>query len=223
MSSGTLTQQDIDNAQTMGIKDIRIRPAFAKAASEAINDPFPTDSAPDKYNKLIDQIQDPDVDPMTLKLNVLNARGLSMQDKAHLINAHLREDNDDGKKSINDLIQEGIKANKQALLQSNKNLQAEITDRQSLFRKITDRFRDHAQDNAHLSQLQQDYMSKVQNVKDDAERMKLAQEIINHDTLKRNPGIATADSKGTIFIDKTTGSKRKYYPSGFWEPVKNDE
>lgn len=220
MANNSLTQEDINNAQVMGNKGIRIRPEFAKAATDAINDPFPTESVPDKYNKLVDQIQNSDTDPMTIKLNVLNARGLTPQEKAHLINAHLKEDSTDGKKSINDLINQGIKQNKEALLQADKNLKSEVQDRQSMFRKITDRFRDHAKDDAHLSDLQQDYMSKIQNVKDDSERMQIAQEILNHDTLKRNPGIATANPKGTIFIDKTTGAKRRYFPSGFWEPVK---
>lgn len=223
MANNALTQQDINNAQVMGNKGIRIRPEFARAATDAINDPFPTESVPEKYNKLINDIQDPDVDPMKLKLNVLNARGLTPQEKAHLINAHLREDPEDGKQSINDLINRGIKNNKDALMQADKNLKTELVDRQSMLRKITDRFRDHAKDDAHLSALQQDYYGKLQNVKDDKERMSIAQEIMNRDTLKRNPGIATSDSKGTIFIDKTTGAKRRYYPSGFWEPVKTDE
>jgi hypothetical protein len=223
MAAGTLTQQDINNAQLMGNKGIRIRPEFAKAATQAMEDPFPTDSAPDKYNKLLDKIQDPDMDPMTLKLNVLNSRGLTPAEKAHLINAHLREDSEDGKQSINDLINQGIKQNKQKLMQAQKNLQAEITDRQSLLRKITDRFRDHAKDDANLAGLQKDYMSKLQNVKDDSDRLQLAQQIMNNDTLKRNPGIATSDPKGTVMLNKITGQKRKYYPSGFWEPVKTDE
>lgn len=223
MANNTLTMNDVNNAALYGIKGIRPRPEFVKAAQDAINDPFPTESVPQKYNDLVNQIQDPGMDPMTLKLNVLNARGLTPQEKAHLINAHLREDSEDGKKSINQLIQDGIKQNKQALLQADKNLKTELQDRSSMLRKITDRFRDHAKDNSHLSQLQQEYMSKVQNVKDDDARMKLAQEILNRDTLKRNPGIATSNPKGTIYMDKSTGAKRRYYPSGFWDPVKAEE
>lgn len=221
MSNNTLTQEDINNASTMGIKGIRPRPDFIKAATQAINDPFPTDSVPDKYNKLINQVQDTDADPLKTKLDILNARGLTPQEKAHLINAHLRED-DNGKQSVNNLINQGIKQNKQALLQADKNLKADLADRNSMFRKITDRFRDHAKDDGHLAALQQDYYSKVQNVKDDKERMELAQQILNNDTLKRNPGIATSNPKGTVYIDKTTGAKRRYYPSGFWEPVKTN-
>lgn len=223
MGNNTLTQQYINNAATVGIKGIRPRPEFVKAATQAMEDPFPMDSAPEKYNKLLDQVQDTKSDPMTVKLNVLNARGLSPQEKAHLINAHLRQDTEDGKQSINDLIQQGIKQNKQQMLQANKDLQSEITSRQSMLRKITDRFRDHAQDDAHLASLQKDYMSKIQNVRDDQERMTLAQAIMNQDTLKRNPGIATSNEHGTIFMDKTTGAKRRYFPSGFWEPVKTDK
>jgi hypothetical protein len=223
MANNTLTQQDINNAQLTGFKGARIRPEFARAATDALSDPFPTDSAPDKYNKLVDEIQSGDMDPMTVKLNVLQARGLTPAEKAHLINAHLKEDTGDGKTSINQLIQQGIKQNKQALMQADKNLKAEVQDRQSLFRKITSRFRDQAKDDDHFAQLQQDYYSKMQNVKDDDERLKLAQDILNHDTLKRNPGIATANAKGTIFMDKTTGAKRRYYPNGFWEPVKTNE
>lgn len=223
MGSNTLTQDYINNAATIGIKGIRPRPEFVKAATQAMEDPFPTESAPEKYNKLVNQAQDPDSDPMTVKLNVLNARGLSPQEKAHLINAHLREDPENGKQSINDLIGQGIKQNKQAILQANKDLQAEITQRQSFLSKITSRFRDHAQDDAHLASLQKDYMSKMQTVRDDQERLTLAQSIMNQDTLKRNPGIATSNEHGTIFMDKTTGAKRRYYPSGFWSPVKTDE
>lgn len=223
MGNNTLTQQDINNAATVGIKGIRPRPEFVKAATEAMEDPFPTDSAPEKYNKLVNQIQDPDADPMTVKLNVLNSRGISPQEKAHLINAHLREDTEDGKQSINDLIKQGIRQNKQALLQANKDLQSEIAGRQTFLSKITERFRDHAKDDAHLASLQKDYMSKMQNVRDDQERLNLAQSIMNQDTLKRNPGIATSNEHGTIFMDKTTGAKRRYFPSGFWEPVKTDE
>ena len=108
-------------------------------------------------------------------------------------------------------------------MQADKNLQAEVKDRQSFLRKITDRFRDQSKDEEHFASLQRDYMSKLQSVKDDKERLNLAQEILNHDTLKRNPGIATANAKGTIFMDKTTGAKRRYYPNGFWEPVKTNE
>lgn len=223
MSKGKLTQQDINNAQLMGINGIRVRPEFAKAATDALDDPFPTESVPDKYNKLINEVQSGDMDPMTLKLNILQARGLTPQEKAHLINAHLREDTQDGKQSVNSLIAQGIRQNKQALMQADKNLKAEITDRQSMFRKITSRFRDQSKDDGHLAQLQQDYFSKLQNVKNDDDRMKLAQEILNHDTLKRNPGIATSNTKGTIYMDKTTGVKRRYFPSGFWEPVKTNE
>ncbi len=224
MSNNTLTQDDINNAQLMGVKGIRIRPEFAKAATEAMQDPFPTESAPEKYNKLIDQIQDTSepIDPIKLKLDVLSARGLSPQEKSHLINAHIREDPEEGKMSISDMINQGIKQNKQALMQSNKKLQAEQTDRQSFFRKITGMFRDHAKDDDHLASLQKDYMEKVQNVKDDDARLRLAQDIMNKDTLKHNPGIATADPKGTIFMNKVTGEKRRYYPNGFWQLEKTD-
>lgn len=224
MNKGQLTQADIGQAQLMGINGIHPRADFIKAAQDAINDPFPTESVPEKYNKLVESIQDPKMDPMTLKLMVLQSRGLTPPEKAHLITAHLREDtdNDGGKQSIHTLIQQGIKQNKEALMQADKRLKTEIQSRASFLSKITERFRDHAKDDAHLSQLQQDYYSKLQNVRDDKERLDLAQEIMNRDTLKRNPGIATANAKGTIFIDKTTGAKRRYYPSGFWEPVKTD-
>ncbi len=220
MGDGSLTQMDLNNASTVGLNGIKARPEFVKAAREALDDPFPTESAPDKYNKLVQDIQNPSVDPMTMKLNILNARGLTPQEKSHLINAHLREDTQDGKQSINDLIQQGIKQNKQKLMQADKNLQTEIASRQTFFSKITERFRDHAKDDSHLAGLQKEYMSRLQDTKDDQERLQLAQEIMNKDTLKRNPGIATANAKGTVFIDKTTGAKRRYFPSGFWEPVK---
>ena len=225
MSAGTLTQDDINNAATMGIKGIRPRPEFIKAATQAMQDPFPTESASDKYNKLVDQIQDTStpIDPIKLKLDVLGARGLTLEQKAHLINAHLREDPEEGKQSIQQMIAEGIKQNKEKLMSASKALQAEQQDRQSLLRKITGRFREHAQDDDHLARLQQDYMDASQNVKDDNERMQIAQHIMNQDTLKRNPGIATSDPKGTIMLNKITGQKRRYFPSGFWEPVKTDE
>lgn len=221
MSSGKLTQQDISNAQLMGQKGIRPRPAFVKAAQDAINDPFPTESVPEKYNKLVESIQDPNVDPMTLKLNILQARGLTPQEKAHLITAHIREDEESGKQSINQLIDQGIKQNKEALMQADKNLKTEISNRQSFLSKITSRFRDHAKDEAHLADLQKQYYSKMQGVKDDEERLKLAQDIMNRDTLKNNPGIATADPKGSVFLNKVTGEKRRYFPNGFWQLEKN--
>lgn len=226
MGDNTLTQDYINQLATLGNKGIRPRPEFIKAATEAMQDPFPTESVPEKYNSLINQIQDKEtpIDPIKLKLDVLSARGLSLEQKAHLINAHLREDPDSGgKQSIDQLIQQGIKNNKEKLMEANKSLQQEQTDRQGLLRKITDRFRDHAKDDAHLAQLQQNFMESSQNVKDDSERMQVAQDILNKDTLKRNPGIATSSEKGTIFMDKTTGSKRRYFPSGFWQPVKDDQ
>ena len=225
MANNTLTQADISQMATIGSKGIRPRPEFIKAATEAMQDPFPTDSVPDKYNKLVDQIQETStpVDPIKLKLDVLTSRGLSLEQKAHLINAHLREDPEEGKTSISQMINEGIKQNKEKLMEADKALKAEQTDRQGLLRRITDRFRDHAKDDAHLAQLQQNFMEANQNVKDDKERINLAQEIMNKDTLKRNPGIATSDVKGTVFIDKTTGAKRRYFPSGMWEPIKGTE
>lgn len=223
MSNNTLTQSDISQAATIGIKGIRPRPEFIKAATEAMQDPFPTESVPEKYNKLVDEIQDPSADPMKIKLDVLGARGLTPKEKATLITAHLREDTDQGKTSINDMIKQGIKQNKEALMESNKKMQAQIKDRQSFMGKITGMFRDHAKDDDHLASLQKDFMDKNQAVKDDTERMNLAQEIINKDTLKNNPGISTADSKGSVFINKVTGEKRRYFPNGFWQLEKNDD
>lgn len=224
MADNSLTQDDINNAATLGTKGIRPRPEFIKAATAAMQDPFPTESVPEKYNKLVDQIQDTSepIDPVKLKLDVLGARGLSLEQKAHLINAHLREDPEEGKTSIDQMIQQGIKQNKEKLMEANKALQAEQVDRQAFYRKITARFRDHAQDDAHLAQLQQKFMEAQQNVKDDSQRMQIAQEIMNKDTLKHNPGIATADPKGSVFVNRVTGEKRRYYPNGFWQLEKKD-
>lgn len=220
MGAGALTQEDINNAQLIGIKGIKVRPEFAKAATEALNDPFPTDSVPDKYNKLVSEIQDPDKDPITTKLNVLQSRGITPAQKSHLLSAVYRQDPEEGKKNINDLIGAGIQRNRQEILESNNKLQKEIQDRKSLLRNVTGMFRDHAKDDAHLAELQQDYYSKVQTAKDTQDRISLANQIMNKDTLNRNPKISTADAKGTIFMDKSTGVKRKYYPDGHWEPVK---
>jgi hypothetical protein len=65
-------------------------------------------------------------------------------------------------------------------------------------------------------------MEAQQNVKDDSQRMQIAQEIMNKDTLKHNPGIATADPKGSVFVNRVTGEKRRYYPNGFWQLEKKD-
>lgn len=224
MADKTLTQQYISQMATMGNKGIRPRPEFIKAATEAMQDPFPTESAPEKYNSLIDKIQDTSnpIDPIKLKLDVLGSRGLSMEQKAHLINAHLREDPEEGKQSIDQMIQQGIKQNKEKLMEAEKSLKSEQQDRQGLMRKITGMFRDHAKDDSHLSSLQQDYMEASQNVRDDSERIQLAQSIVNKDTLKNNPGISTADPKGTIFVNKVTGEKRRYFPNGFWQLAKGD-
>lgn len=220
LGKGSLTQEDINVAQLTGINGIKPRPEFIKAAEDAINDPFPTSPSAEKYNKLVDMITSPDTDAIKAKVSVLSARGVTPSQKAHLLNAALREDPTEGKQSINNLIQSGVQQNKQAIMEANNKLNKEIEDRKSFFRGVTGMFRDHAKDDQHLADLQQDYFNAVQNAKDQQEMMSKANQIINRDTIVRNPTISTAEEKGTIFMDRTTGIKRRYFPDGSWTTVK---
>jgi len=220
MGKNQLTQDVINNAQLVGIKGVRIRPEFAKAATEALQDPFPTDPVPEKYNKLVQDVTDPDKDPIETKLEVLKTRGITPAQKAHLLTTAMREDPVEGRQSINNLIADGIQKNKQAILEANNKLQKEINDRKSFLRGVTGMFRDHAKDDKHLADLQQDYFAKVQTAKDQQEMISMANEVLNRDTLSRNPKISSSDPKGTLHINKVTGAKRMYFPDGHWEPVK---
>lgn len=214
MGQGTLNQETINNAQLIGINGIKVRPQFAKAATDALNEPFPTDSVPDKYNKLVSEIQDPDKDPIDAKMDVLNTRGITPQQKSHLLNSVYRPDDEEGKSNINNLINQGIQKNKQEILEANNKLNKEIKDRKTLFGKIGLMFGDHAKDATHLAELQQDYYSKVAKAKNNDERITAANEIINRDTLNRNPKIAKAQPKGSLFYDKLTNAKVICYPGG---------
>lgn len=221
MANNTLTQEDINNSQLMGVNGIPPRPEFVKAATEALQDPFPTDPVPEKYNKLVQDVLNPDKDAIETKVEVLQTRGITPAQKAHLLTTAMREDPQEGKKSIDQLIQTGIQNNKQEIMEADVRLKKEQEDRKSFLRGVTGMFRNHAKDDKHLADLQQDYFSKVQKAKDQEEMLGIANSVLNKDTLTRNPKISTADSKGTIFMDKTTGVKRRYYPDGHWEPVKN--
>lgn len=221
MGKGVLTQDDINNASLIGVNGVKVRPEFAKAATEALMDPFPTQSNSDKYNNLVAKVMDPDSDPVQTKIDVLSARGLTPQQKSHLISSALREDPIEGKASLDNLIRSGSDNNKNQILEANMALKKEQADRKTFFRGITDRFRDHAKDEKHLADLQQDYFSKVQQAKSNEDRIQIANQIMNNDTLIRNPKVATADKNGSVFMDKVSGGKRIYYPDGHWEPVKN--
>lgn len=220
LGAGALTQEDINNAQLMGVNGVKITPQFAKAATEALEDPFPTDSNPDKYNKLVQNVLDPDKNPIETKMEVLRTRGITPSQKAHLLGVAMREDPEEGKQSINNLIQGGVQRNKQDILQANNKLQKEIEERKSFLRNVTKMFRNQSKDDKHLADLQEDYFAKVQKAKNQQDMLDTANGIINRDTLRRNPKISTSDPKGTIFMDRTTGVKRRYYADGHFEPVK---
>lgn len=220
LSKDQLTQDMINNAQLMGINGIKIRPEFAKAATEALEDPFPTESDSAKYTKLFDMVTDPNVDPLKVKLDVLKTRGVTPAQKAHLIGAALREDPGEGKQSVDQLIQSGIQKNKQAILEGNRKMQQEVKNKRSFLGSIGEMFADHAKDDEHLAQMQQDFMGNIQKAKSNQDMLDQAKTILNRDTLRRNPKISQADSKGTVYMDKVTGVKRIYYPDGHWEPLK---
>lgn len=220
MGKGVLTQDVINDSVIKGINGIRPRPEFVRAATEALQDPFPTDPVPEKYNKLVNDVTNPDKDPIETKLEVLKTRGITPVQKAHLLNTAMREDPQEGRQSINNLIRDGIQKNKQDIMEADLRVKKEIADRKSFLRGITSMFRDHAKDDQHLADLQQDYFSKVQKAKDQSDMMSMANDVLNRDTINRNPKISTSDSKGTLHINKITGAKRMYYPDGHWEPVK---
>lgn len=221
MANNSLTQMDVNNSVLFGINGIKARPDFAKAATEALEDPFPTEPAPEKYSKLFDMVTNTDKSPAEVKLDILRARGVTPQQKAHLINAALREDQSgDGKQSIDQLIKTGVQKNKQQIMELNRKIQKEVEQKRTFLGQVGNMFSDHAKDDAHLSDLQQQFMAKVNDNREQQSLVEIANTVINHDTIARNPRISTADAKGTIFMDKTTGVKRKYYPDGHFEPVK---
>lgn len=223
MGKDGLTQEMVNDAQLMGVNGIKIRPEFAKAASEALNDPFPTESNNAKYTKLFDLVTDPDKDPLEVKLDVLKTRGITPQQKAHLLNAALREDPQEGKQSVDQLVQSGIQKNKQAILEGNRKMQKEVENKRSFLGSIGEMFADHAKDDAHLASMQQDFMANIQKAKSNEDMLNQVKTILNRDTLQRNPKISTADPKGTVFQNKLTGEKKIFYPDGHSEPLKNGQ
>lgn len=216
MSQGQLTQEDINNSQLFGVNGIKSRPEFAKAATQALNDPFPKDPAPEKYRKLFDMVTDPDVDASKVKLDILNSRGLTPQQKAHLINASLREDPGQGRQSLNQLIQTGVQKNKQQILELNRQIQDNVDQKRTFLGQINELFKDHAEDDKHLSSLQQKLMTRLNDSNKQETSLEAAQGIMNDDTIARNPGIASSSEKGTLRINKITGEKRIYFPNGKW-------
>lgn len=223
LGNNQLTQEMISNSQIMGINGIKVRPEFAKAATEALQDPFPEMTSNDKYLKLMDIVTDPDIDPMKAKLDVLKSRGVTPQQKAHLLNAALREDPQEGKQSVDQLIQSGIQKNKQAILEGNRKMQKEVENKRSFLGSIGEMFADHAKDDAHLASMQQDFMANIQKAKSNEDMLNQAKSIINRDALRRNPKISNADPKGTVFQNKLTGEKKIFYPDGHSEPLKNGQ
>lgn len=220
MAKNTLTQDDINNAQLIGVEGIRIRPEFAKAATEALQDPFPTESVNDKYMELFNQVTDPTKDAAEVKLNIMRTRGLSPQQKAHLINGSLRQDEsgDGTKQSIGNLIQSGIKKNKQDILELNRKIQMEVDNKRSLLGKIGSIFSDHAKDDTHLIELQQQLMDKSATVKNQEDLIEASKEILNKDTIKNNPKFSSFPKEGKIMID-SKGNKAKVYPDGSYEAL----
>lgn len=219
MGKGALTQDVINDSVIKGINGIRPRPEFVKAATEALQDPFPTDPVPDKYNKLVNDVTDPDSDPIETKLKVLNTRGVTPQQKAHLLNTAMREDPQEGRQSINHLIQDGIQKNKQEIMEASNRVKKEQEDRKSFLRGVTGMFRDHAKDDQHLADLQQDYFNKVQKSKDQDEMMALANDVLNKDRVRLNPKVFTDCPKdGSICMD-AKGNKAKVFPGGRIEEI----
>lgn len=219
MASNQLTQEDINNAQLMGINGGKIRPEFAQAATEALMDPFPTESHDEKYTQLFNKVTDPDSDPIKTKLDILKTRGVSAAEKAKLINNTFREDPEEGKKTLAQLINEGVANNKKEIMEKNKQIQKEVESKRSFFGRIGSMFSDHAKDDAHLADLQRQFMDKVGQFKTMNDQLNLAKDIMNKDTLKRNPNISQTSEKGTLQTNKISGKKRIYYPDGHFEPV----
>lgn len=219
MAHNTLTQEDVTNSILFGINGVKSTPTFVKAATEALDDPFPTDSAPDKYNKLFDLVTNPDKEPAQVKLDVLRSRGLTPQQKAHLINGSLREDpSGDGTQSIANLVQDGLSKNKQQILELNRKVQNEVEQKRSVLGKIGELFADHAKDDKHLASLQQQLMEKATKVKSTEDLIAESKNILNQDTLRSNPKFSTLPKEGKIMID-AKGNKARVYPDGSFEEI----
>lgn len=222
MQANALTQDDINNSQLVGINGIKVRPEFAKAANEALMDPYPTMPAFDKYNELVTRVLDPDVDPLQAKIDVLSARGITNTQKAHLLNAALREDpSGDGKQNLEQLVASGIARNKQQILDANLAMRRNVDSKKTLLGQIQNMFKDHAKDDVHQAELMQDFMAKAAQARKTDDMLQISKQIINRDTVMRNPRIATADPNGTIFINKITGETKRFFPDGHSEPIGN--
>jgi hypothetical protein len=225
MAQNKLTVQDVIDARTKGINGIPASMEFSNAALKTLQDPFPTDSTipggGEKYIKLTEMATDPSNDPIDVKTDIMLAQGITPQQKGHLLNSLLRQDPQEGKKSIDDLIQSGIKKNKQDVLEAGNKYKQEIKDRQNWFYSMKEKLTGQAGgDNDRLAKLQQDYFEKEQNAKDMNDRIQIMNGILKQDTLLRNPQVSQTDAKGTLVVNKLDGRRRMQYPDGHWEPVK---
>lgn len=217
MANNTLTQEDVNNAQIMGINGIKPTLKFAKAATEALQDPFPTASKPQAYMELFNQVTDKEMDPAEVKLNIMRSRALSPTQKAHLINASLVQ-NDDGKQSLDTMIKQGLKSNKQDVLDLNQKIQKEVSEKRTVLGGIGQLFSNHAKDDAHLADLQEQLVQKSQKVKTSQDLIDAGREIIKQDTLKNNPKFANFPKEGKVMID-SKGNKARVYPDGSYEAL----
>ena len=207
MENNTLTQADISQAATIGNKGITARPEFIKAATEALQDPFPTESVPEKENELYDQIADPDKDAQEVKLNIIRARGVSPSTKAMMINRALREDPSDSTGathvSISDLIQRGIKNNKEALMQANIDAQKQIDDKRHSIGNIWKGFTDYVgSDIKKMADFKNQFFQQAKGKKTE-DLPAVANQITFNDFKKTHPWIAGIPKEGTRRYDGT--------------------
>lgn len=219
MSMNALTQEDINNAQIMGINGIKIRPEFAKAATEALQDPFPGQTNAEVYTQLFEQVTDPEKDAFEVKLNIMRSRGLTPAQKAHLINGAFRkEDGEGSKQSIGELIRTGLQRNKQDILEINHQIEKSVESKRTVLGKIGQIFSNHAKDDAHLADLQQQLMQKSQQLKNNQDLIDLSKNIIKQDVLNDNPKFSSFPKEGKIMID-SQGNKARVYPDGSVEEL----
>lgn len=224
LAHNELTEASINNALMFGINGIPASPAFAKAAKAAINDPFPTTPSAEKYLKVFDLVTDKKVDPIQAKLDVLNARGLTPKEKAHLITTALRSSPGEGKQSLDQLIQTGVKANKDKILELNNQIQNEVSQKRDFLGGIGQMFAQHFRldDTAYdtkLADMQMKFMERLNNNKNNDSMLNIANDLLNEDRVRQKPNLVSKCAKdGSICVD-SSGNKARVFPDGRIEEI----
>jgi hypothetical protein len=207
MADHTLTMKDIDDARIgAGEFGHPATPEFAKAAQQALEDPIPTGTTNEQRLQAYNIATDTSIDPVKARTEIFKIRGLSAGEKTKIANWGLREDDGGTKRSLNYLVQDGLKKNRQELLERNNQVQEEIKQRRSWLGGVMDFFKQNSSEE-DSAKMFKEFIDQKEKVKTQEEAANVAKGLLKKNIMENHPETMSLDDTPNIVGNFKDGVK----------------